>query len=75
MTKQDLALGPRSKELDQQDAVLGIQKEFGDDSEFLYENANGEPGDRQTGSGGISQAQQGHRRLGEERLYWRKRTL
>ncbi len=31
----------RSKELDQQDAVLGIQKEFGDDSEFLYENANG----------------------------------
>jgi len=28
-----------SKELDQQDAVVGIQKEFGKD--FLYQNANG----------------------------------
>jgi hypothetical protein len=30
---------PKSKELDQQDAVNMIRKEFGE--EFLYENANG----------------------------------
>lgn len=33
---------PRSKELDQQDAVNMIQKEFGE--EFLYMNANGNLG-------------------------------